>query len=328
MTMSPTHGAFNHVVAFDVSKDTLAVHVLPDDGQHALANKPKAIRKLLLREMHRNAKAELGPLLVVCEATGGYERHVLEICVELGLPVHKAHGARVRHFAKYLGLIAKTDPIDARVLALYGLKTPGLRLYQADGVEIELLKELRTRRQQVQQMLIAESNRLEHVRHAGVIRGLKAHIAGLRKSLAAIEAEIAAHIKAHGVLADKVRLMRSLKSIGPATATTLLACMPQLGTLTKGQAACLAGVAPIANDSGTLHAPRHIEAGRAAVRAALYMAAVVAMRHNPVMRSFADALRRNGKPFKVVATAVMRKIIVTLNAILRSGQPWRHAEQA
>lgn len=327
MTMSPTHDAFNHVVAFDVAKDSVTVHVLPGEEQRTLANKPKAIRKLLLGHMRRNAEAELGRLLVVCEATGGYERHVLEICVELGLAVHRAHGARVRHFAKYLGL-AKTDPIDARVLALYGLQTEDLHLYQPDTAEIIVLRELKARRDQVQQMLIAETNRLEHARHASVSRGLKAHIANLRKALAALEAEIAAHIKDNAELAHKARLMRSLKGVGPATAITMLVAMPQLGTLRKGTAARLAGVAPMNNDSGKSHGPRHIQAGRATVSAALYMAALVAMRHNPLMRSFAVSLRQNGKPFKVVITAVMRKLIVTLNAILRSGQPWRHAQQA
>lgn len=328
MTMSPTRGAFNHVVAFEIAKHTLAVHILPGEEQHTLANKPKTIRKLLLREMRRNAEAELGRLLVVCEATGGYERHVLAICVELGLAVHKAHGTRVRNFARYRGFGAKTDPIDARVLALYGLETKDLRLYEPDTAEIVALRELKTRRDQVQQMLIAETNRLEYAHHGGVRRGLKAHIASLRKALAALEAEIAAHIEAHDELARKVRLMRSLKGVGPATATTMLACMPQLGTSRKGEAARLAGVAPMARDSGKSHGPRHIEPGRARVRAALYMAALVAIRHNRVMRSFAASLRQNGKPFKVVLTAVMRKLIVTLNAILRSGQPWRHAQQA
>ena len=328
MTMSPTHRAFNHVVAFEVAKDTLTVHILPGEEQHVLANKPKTVRKLLLRQMRSNAEAESGRLLVVCEATGGYERHVLEICVELGLAAHKAHGTRVRHFARYRGVIAKTDPIDARVLALYGLNTEDLRLYEPATPEIVILRELKTRRDQVQQILIAETNRLEHARHAGVTRGLKAHIASLRKALASLEAEIAAHVKANTELAHKVHLMQSLKGVGPGTATTVLACMPQLGTLTKGESAALAGVAPIAKDSGQSRGPRHIEAGRATPRAALYMAALVAMRHNPVMRSFAVSLRQNGKPFKVVITAVMRKLIVTLNAILRSGQPWRHAQQA
>jgi transposase len=328
MPMSPTHGAFKHVVAFEVAKQTLVVHTLPGDGQHTLPNKPKTIRKLLLREVQRNAQGALGPLLVVCEATGGYEKHVLELCVELGLAAHKAHGTRVRHFARYLGLLAKTDPIDARMLALYGFNTPGLRLYEPDTPEVAALRELKTRRDQVQQMLIAESNRLEHVRHAGVSRSLKAHIASLRKAFATLEVAIAAHIAANAALAHKARLMRSLKGVGPATAATLLAHMSRLGTYRKGEAACLAGLAPFANDSGRAHAPRHIEAGRARVRAALYMAALVALRHNPVIAGFAATLRRNGKPFKVVITAVMRKLIVTLNAILRSGQPWHHAQQA
>ncbi len=328
MTMNPAHNAFNHIVAFDVAKHSLAVHILPGDERHTIANKPKAIRKLLIAQMRRNANLNLGPLLAVCEATGGYERLVLEICIELGLAVHKAHGSRVRHFAKYLGLIAKTDPIDARVLALYGLKTEGLRLYAPLAPEVTALTDLRTRRDQVQNMLLAETNRLEHVRHASVTRSLKEHIAVLRKALAALEAQIAAHLEASETLSRKARLMRTLKSTGPATATALLAHMPELGTFRKGEVACMAGLAPIDDKSGKSRFPSHIEAGRAAVRKALYMAALTAIRHNPIMKSFADELRRNGKCAKVVITAVMRKLLVTLNAMLRSGEPWRHAQTA
>lgn len=148
MTMNPAHNAFNHIVAFDVGKESLAVCILPGDERHSIANKPKAIRKLLMAQMRRNANLSLGPLLVVCEATGGYERPLLEICIELGLPAHKAHGSRVRHFAKYLGLIAKTDPIDARALALYGLQTEGLRLYVPLTPELAALAALKARRDQ------------------------------------------------------------------------------------------------------------------------------------------------------------------------------------
>lgn len=325
MTMSPTHVAFKHVVAFEVAKQTLVVHCLPEDEQCSIANEAKAIRKLLMREMRRNGLGELGPLLVVCEATGGYEGRVLEICVELGLAVHKAHGSRVRHFARYLGLLAKTDAIDARVLALYGLETQGLRLYVPPTPEQVALRHLKTRRDQVQQMLLAETNRLEHTRHPSVTRSLKAHIASLRKALAALEAELAAHIKASDVLARKARLMRSLKGVGPATAAALLAHMPELGTFRKSEAVRLAGLAPINKDSGTSQAPRHIAPGRSTIRTALYMAALVAIRHNPLIRHFAASLRHNGKPSKVVIAAVMRKLIIILNAILRSGKPWAHA---
>ena len=328
MTMNPALSAFNHVVAFEVAKDSLVIHVLPADKQSVAANKPKAIRKALLAEMRRNAEASPGPLLVVCEATGGYERHVLAICVELGIAVHKAHGARVRHFARYLGLLAKTDPIDARVLALYGLKTPDLRLHVPPAPEVLALRDLKTRRDQLQQMLFAETNRLEHARHTSVSRSLKAHITSLRKALAMLEAEIAAHVKASETLARKARLMQTLKGVGPATVAAILAYMPELGAFTKGEAACIAGLAPINNDSGAFQGPRHIEAGRTAVRKTLYMTALVAIRYNPVMRLFAEKLRRNGKPSKVVIAAVMRKLIVTLNAILRSGEPWSHAKTA
>ena len=177
-------------------------------------------------------------------------------------------------------------------------------------------------------MLFAESNRLEHARHSSVSRSLKAHIASLRKALAALEAEIAACLKASETLARKARLMKTLKGVGPATVAAILAYMPEIGAFTKAGAACMAGLAPINDDSGKLKGPRHIEAGRAAVRKALYMAALVAIQHNPVMRLFADKLKRNGKPAKVVITAVMRKLIVTLNAILRSGEPWSHAKTA
>ena len=326
--MNPALSAFNHVVAFEVAKKSLVVHVLPAGKQSAVPNKPKAIRKALIAEMRRNAKEGLGPMLAVCEATGGYERHVLAICVELGIPVHKAHGARVRHFARYLGLLAKTDPIDARVIALYGLKTPNLRLYVPLTPEVSALKALKTRRDQVQHMLFAEMSRLEHADHPSVSRSLKTHIESLKKALADLEAEIAAHLKASETLAHKARLMRTLKGVGPATVAAILAYLPELGALTKGEAACLAGLAPINNDSGTLQGRRHIEAGRALVRKTLYMAALVAIKHNPIMRRFADKLRRSGKPSKVVITAVMRKLIVTLNGILSSGEPWRHAESA
>jgi transposase len=328
MTMNPALPAFNHIVAFEVAKDSLVIHTLPADKQRIAANKPQAIRRELIAEQKRNAEGGLGPMLVVCEATGGYERDVLEVCVELGIPVHKAHGSRVRNFARYLGLLAKNDSIDGRVIALYGLKTPDLRLYVPLAPEVLALRDLRTRRDQVQQMLFAEKNRLEHAHHASVSRSLDAHIASLRKDLAELEAEIAAHVEAAEDLARKAQLMRTLKSVGPATVAALLAYLPELGTLSRGAAAFLVGLAPIDDDSGKHKGPRHIEAGRAAVRKTLYMTALVAMRHNPIMRLFAEKLRQRGKPGKVVITAVMRKLIVTLNAIVRSGKPWSHAQTA
>jgi transposase len=328
MTMNPTQGPFKHVVAFEVSKTSLVVHSLPADEQCTIANARQAIRRLLRAEVKRNAKAELGSLLIVAEATGGYERHVLDAAIDLGLACHRAHGSRVRFFARYLGLIAKTDRIDARVLATYGLKTERLRLFEPLKPNEQALKELQARREEIQQMSIAEGNRLEHARLASVVRSIKAHIAGLRKALRLLEAEIAALIRADEGLARKARLMRSVIGVGPVTAATLLANMPELGSLTKGEAARLAGLAPINRDSGKASAPRHIQAGRSAVRRCLYMAALVALQRNPVLKAFASGLRARGKPFKVVITAVMRKLIVTLNAIVRDGEPWNHPKPA
>lgn len=327
MTMNSTQKQFNHVVAFEVSKHQLIVHELPGDEQCCIVNEPKAVRRLLRAKIKRH-RARLDSLLIVCEATGGYERHVLEACVALGLACHKAHGARVRHFAKYLGLIAKTDPIDARILALYGLKTEGLRLYQPPRAEELALKELQARRNDLIGMLNAEGNRLEHARQASVVKSIKAHIASLRKTLKALEAEIALLVRRDETFAHKTRLMRSLKCVGPVTAATLLAHMPELGTLHKGEAACLAGVAPINRDSGKTSGPRHIEAGRAAVRRCLYMAALVALNTNPVIKAYAAGLKARGKSFKVIITAVMRKLLIILNGILRTGEPWRHAKTA
>lgn len=328
MTMNPTQAPFKHIIAFEVAKTSLVVHRLPANEQCVIANSPKAVRRLLRAEVKRNTTAKSGPVLVVVEATGGYERHVLDAALALGLACHRAHGSRVRFFARYLGLIAKTDKIDARLIATYGLKTERLRLFEPEKPEERALKELQARREDIQGMLIAERNRLEHAKQQTVVKSIKAHIASLRKALGALETEIATLIEAHESLARKARLMTSVIGVGPVTAATVLANMPELGTLTKGEAARLAGLAPINRDSGKASAPRHIQAGRATVRRCLYMAALVALQHNPVLKDFAGNLRIRGKPFKVVITAVMRKLIVILNAIVRTGEPWKHAKLA
>jgi transposase len=325
MTMTPTHPRFNHIVAFEVAKSRLVVHVLPADEQRTIANTPAAVRRVLSTEAERNRRTSLGPMLVVCEATGGYERHVLDVARELALACHRAHGSRVRFFARYLGAAAKTDAIDARLLAHYGLKTEGLRLYRPPAPEEEALKSLKARRDEVQDMLIAETNRLEHAHHRSVRAGLRAHIRSLRAIVAGLDAEIAGLLRTKA-LARKASLLQSVIGVGPQTAASCLAYMPELGHLTKAEAAALAGLAPFANDSGRLSAPRHTRHGRSPIRRTLYMAALVAIQRNPVIAAFARRLREAGKPFKLVITAAMRKLIVILNAILAEQRPWRHAK--
>lgn len=270
MTMTPTHPRFNHIVAFEVGKERLVVHVLPADEQSTIANTPAAIRRLLRKERARNDEASLGAMLVVCEATGGYERHVLDIADELALPCHRAHGSRVRFFARYLGAAAKTDAIDARLLALYGLRTDNLRLHEPLAPELAALRALKARRDEIQDMLIAETNRLEHAHHQSVRAGLKAHIRSLRAIVTGLDKEITALLRSEA-LARKAWLMQTVIGVGPQTAASCLAYMPELGHLTKAEAAALAGLAPLANDSGKSSAPRHTGHGRPSVRRTLYM---------------------------------------------------------
>ena len=315
---------FQHIIAFEVAKTSLMIHILPAGRQETVANTAAAVRRILRREVKFNACRALGPMLVVCEATGGYERIILAETVAMGLALHWAHGVRTRYFARYLGL-AKTDPIDARMLALFGRDTPNLRLYAPPQPQQTVLRDLRGRRDELKAMMRMEANRLEHAHHPRVTASIKTHLRAMDKELAHIEDEIARLIDATPDLARKAALMQSLKGVGPATATACLAYLPELGSFTKGQVARIAGLAPIANDSGKALLPRHIAGGRATLRQALYMAAVVAITFNPKLAIYAKRLKQRGKPAKVVITAVMRKIIVTLNAIIRDEQPAKNA---
>lgn len=321
MILPHNHRRFNHVVAFEVAKQSLTLHLLPADRQEIIANTAAAVRRVLQRELRRNQSGDLGAMLVVCEATGGYERHVLAAASELAIPVHRAHGARTRLFAGYLGLAAKTDAIDGRMLALYGRDTPDLRLYRPPSAQEEALRSLRRRRDDMLKMIRMESNRLEHAGHKRVTVSIKSHIRSMKAEIAALEREIAALVAETPSLHARSKLMQSLKGVGPATATACLAYLPELGTLSKSAVANLAGLAPIARDSGKFNAPRHIQGGRAVLRQSLYMAAVVAISHNPKMRAFAQSMKQRGKPPKLVITAVMRKLIITLNAMIRDLKP-------
>jgi transposase len=316
----------DHVVAFEVSKHQLVVHTLPADRQVVIANTPAAVRRLLSAQVRHNRRARLGSMLVLCEATGGYEAHVLEAAIELGIEAHKAHGTRVRHFAKYKGLKAKNDPIDARLIALYGLQTENLVRYVPPSAGLKALRALKERRHDLQVMLQAENNRLEHVTDARVLKSLKASIRSLAKALKAIEAEIALLLESEQTLARKAELMCTVPGVGITVATTLIAHMPELGTLPRAQAAALAGVAPYDDDSGERKGRRSIDAGRSAVRRCLYMAALVAKRTCPHLRDFAQRIIARGNPPKVAITAVMRKLIVIINAVLASQQSCHYAK--
>lgn len=320
MNMSPTQPEFNHVVAFEVSKHELVVHILPADTQEHIANTGAAVRRILRREHKRNCQQQLGSLLVVCEATGGYERTVLTEAAALELSTHRAHGSHTRMYARYRKR-AKTDPIDARLLAHYGRTTPGLPLHRPPSPEHETLRALRNRRDELLQMQRMELNRLEHAHDRKIKASLARHCKLLKAEADALQAEIAALIEATPEFRHKASLMRSVKGVGPLTVAACLAYLPELGTLSKAEVAAIAGLAPHANDSGQHRGARHIGGGRKTVRTSLYMAALVARSCNPKLRAFANTLKARGKPNKVVLIAIMRKLVVILNAVLKSGLP-------
>lgn len=318
----------DHVVAFEVSKRELVVHSLPADRQCSIVNTPQAVRRLLKAQIKHNRKAGLGPMLVVCEATGGYERAVLEEAAQLGLDAHRAHGSRVRAFARYKGVKAKNDPIDAGLLARFGMQTENLIRYKPPSKQSEALRALQQRREDLKSMRQAEVNRLENARNAHVLKSLKASIKTLTKMLDEIEAEIVRLVESEATMARNAELMCTVPGIGPIVSTTLLAQMPELGTLPRTTVAALAGLAPFDDDSGQRKGRRHISAGRSAVRRCLYMAALTAIRTCPHLRDYAARIQARGSPVKVAITAVMRKLIVIINAVIASQQPCNYAKKA
>jgi transposase len=327
--MMPAAAArFNHVIAFDVAKATLSLHILPSGETLSLQNDGAAIRRLLKREQKRNCKQGLGSMLVICEATGGYEDAVLKTASELGLDCHRAHGSGVRAYAKFRGRHAKNDPIDAALIAEYGRDKPDLELYQPPRPEEAALRALMGRRTELKDMIQAETCRIEHASLKAVRVSLESHLAALKEQLALIEKEIRTLTRRDEAFNKRSRLMQTLAGIGAVASQTIQAFLPELGHVPSATAVALAGLAPYDRDSGKERGKRRIFGGRGQIGACLYMAALAAIRSHAHFREFAERLTRRGKPFKVAVTAVMRKLIVILNAMIRNDQPWKHAQTA
>jgi transposase len=263
----------------------------------------------------------LRPALVVLEATGGYERAVVAALAAAGLPVVVANPRQIRAFARAVGQLAKTDRLDAAMLARFGAQVRPTPRALPDA-QAEALDALLTRRRQLIEMLTAEKNRLAAAVPA-VRRGITQHIRWLERQLDDVDGELGALIEASPLWRAQDDLLQSVPGVGPVLSRTLLGELPELGRLTHKQIAALVGVAPMARDSGTWRGRRGVTGGRAPVRTALYMAAVTAAHHNPVIRVFYRRLRAAGKPAKVALTACMRKLLTILNAMARSGEPWR-----
>jgi transposase len=262
--------------------------------------------------------------LVVLEATGGYEAPVVAALVTAGLPVAVVNPRQVRDFAKALGQLAKTDRIDAQILALFGARVQPAPRPLPDEATQEL-EALLTRRRQLLEMLHAERQRRPRARGRIVRRSLDTHIRWLERQVIDTDATLEAAIQASPVWRVQDQLLQSVPGVGPTLARTLLGLLPELGQLDRHHIAALVGVAPLARDSGTLRGRRTCWGGRPAVRTVLYMAALTAARWNPTLRAFYQRLRATGKPAKVALTAVARKLLVLLNAILRDARPWRYA---
>ena len=305
-------------VGIDVAKDRLDVHIRPSGEAFSLSHDAAGLTGLGER------LARLGPTLVALEATGGYEVPVAAALASAGLPVAVLNPRQIRDFARASGQLAKTDSLDARVIAAFAEAVrPAARALPDE--QARTLGALVTRRRQLVEMYGAELNRRRLVHDRQVQQQLAAHLRWLEQALADLERELRQAIRATPVWRETEDLLRSVPGIGPVTAFTLLADLPELGRLPRRQIAALVGVAPFNRDSGAFRGRRTIRGGRADVRRVLYMATISAIRRNPIIGTFYRRLRATGHPAKVAITAAMRKLITTLNAILREHRPWRPA---
>jgi transposase len=304
-------------VGIDVGKAKLDVHILGSGEEWQVRNDGEGICQLA------DSLEQLSPTLIAVEATGGYERLMVVQLSAGGLPIAVVNPTRVRRFADGLGQLAKTDEIDARMIAQFASVTrPPVRELKSE--EEEHLGELLDRRHQILTMRTAEKNRL-HTSRGAIRSDIQRHIDWLESEERMLSKEIAFLVRNNSKWSQKVALLQSVPGVGAVTAATLLADLPELGTVNRQQIAALAGVAPFNKDSGRKRGRRRIFGGRSSVRRVLYMAALVSTRYNPVIKRFYENLLAGGKEKKVALTACMRKLLVILNAMVRDQQPWRHA---
>lgn len=306
------------IVGIDVSKDRLDVHVIPSGDSFFVCNDHAGIDDLLTR------LAGLGADVVALEATGGFENLAVAGLSGAGLALIVVNPAQVRAYANALGRRAKTDPIDAAVIAAFVAATrPQIRPLR--DAETQVLSELVARRRQIVQMIAAEENRERMVLARQARKSIRRLLAALKRELESLDADLDDHIRKSPLWRVRETLLTSVPGVGPTTARTLLAEMPELGTLDRRQIASLAGLAPWTRQSGKWKGKSFIGGGRGKVRAVLFMAALVASRYNPVLKAFRDRLVESGKPKIVAIVATMRKLLTILNAIIRDEKPWQNA---
>lgn len=318
--MSPTSVTW---VGIDVSKETLEVAWTNGERTQRLAttNSPGGFQELMRQW------PEPAAVRIVVEATGGYERALVAALVEAGLRTAVVNPRHVRDFAKGLGLLAKTDRLDAAALARFGRQVEP-RLLEADPTQRAELMQLVTRRRQLVDLRTMESNRRELTTARAAAKSIRHVLSLLDKEIVCLEAEIARLLDSDDDWRAKIQLLSTAPGVARITSATLVAEVPELGRLGRQAIAALVGVAPFNDDSGRHRGERRVIGGRASVRRVLYMAALSARRCNPTIRAFAQRLAAQGKRPKVVVTACMRKLLVILNAMLKHNTPWKDTHVA
>lgn len=313
MTSAPNSSCF---IGIDVSRARLDVHIHPSGEAFGLSHDPTGIRELLSRLRGRPIA------LVVLEATGRLQNILASELTTAQIPVAIVNPRRIRDFSKASGRLAKNDALDAQTIALFAeaIKPPVRPLPDSDT---QALAELVARRRQLVEFQTAESNRLQTARAPNVKRSILRLLKALAKQITDLDSDLDRTVRSSPMWQEKDDLLQSAKGVGPATSHTLLAEMPELGTLNRKKIAALAGLAPFDHDSGKLSGTRSICGGRATVRNALYMATLSAIRYNPQIKAFFVRLRSHGKSFKIAITACMRKLLTILNMILKTKTPWR-----
>jgi transposase len=302
-------------IGIDVSKAKLDVGALPSGELWQLSNEAKAIAQLSERLQ------ALSPTLIVLEATGGLEILVAAVLSRARLPVVIVNPRQVREFARATGKLAKTDKVDAHILALFGERVrPQIRSLPDDVAQA--FAALMARHRQITDMLTQEKNRLQQALSQEVRIGIQRHIHWLEQELKGVDRGLRDSVRNSPVWRAKDDLLQSVPGVGPLTSYLAIVKLPELGHLNRKEIASLVGIAPHPADSGTLRGKRIIWGGRADLRAALYMAATTARRFNPVIRAFYQRLTSSGKPHKVAMVACMRKLLTILNAVVRDATPW------
>ncbi len=303
-------------VGIDVAKAQVDVAIRPSDDRWEISHDDAGVRQLVSR------LKVLEPVMVLLEASGSLELPLVAALAAEAVPVVVVNPRQVRDFARATGRLAKTDSLDAAVLAHFAevVRPPVRPLRDA---ETQALNSLAARRHQVMTMLVSEKNRLSSAATVAVRPRIEAHIAWLERELDDLDEGLRGTLLQSPVWREKDDLLRTVPGVGKQLSLTLLAYLPELGALDRRQVAALVGVAPFNRDSGTLRGKRTVWGGRARVRSALYMGALVASRYNPVIRDFYQRLLAAGKPKKLALTACMRKLLVILNSMLKHRSPWR-----